>query len=311
MKAKAVVAILILSILLVSGLACGGGSEPETTPTPTPTLTPTPGSTPTHTYEARFTSYGQGQSTDIYRNGELLGRFWAGAVYLDAALVCYDAQGWSVDLDNLLPQHEWFEAYLNVAPDESPWREISYIHNTYSPNMYSHTGNTEAAAIQLAIWKWIYGQEMVTSGETDVEARALEIYDSAVGQTGVLPLYIGPVLNGIQHTIVTACELPPEPTPTPTPQATPTPTPEATPTPTPEPTRAPSRCELDRDAVQVALDAYHDDTGEWPTADGQPGDIEWDELVPGFLDGVPSTDSKCDWQVNSDPEGDVCLWKKC
>jgi hypothetical protein len=87
--------------------------------------------------------------------------------------------------------------------------------------------------------------------------------------------------------------------------------PETTPTPTPPITPVPTRCEADRDAVQVALDAYHDDTGEWPTADGQPGDIEWDELVPGFLDGVPSTDSKCDWQVNSDPEGDVCLWKRC
>ena len=72
-----------------------------------------------------------------------------------------------------------------------------------------------------------------------------------------------------------------------------------------------TKCEIDRDAIQVALDAYQDDTGEWPTTDGQPGNIEWDKLVPGFLDEKPPTDSKCDWQVNSDPEGDVCLWKRC
>ena len=76
-------------------------------------------------------------------------------------------------------------------------------------------------------------------------------------------------------------------------------------------TPTPTQCEADRDAVQVALDAYHDDTGEWPTADGGPGDIEWDKLVPGFLVEIPSTDSKCDWQVNSDPEGQVCLWERC
>ena len=95
------------------------------------------------------------------------------------------------------------------------------------------------------------------------------------------------------------------------PEATPTPMPTLTPTQEPTPGRTPTQCETDRDAVQAALDAYHDDTGEWPTADGQPGDIDWDELVPGFLDEVPSTNSKCDWQVNSDPEGKVCLWERC
>ena len=92
-----------------------------------------------------------------------------------------------------------------------------------------------------------------------------------------------------------------------------TPTPELTPTPTPTPTpgRTPTKCEVDRDAIQVALDAYHAEKGEWPTADGQPGNIEWGKLVPGFLDDIPGTDSRCHWQVNSDPEGEVCLWKTC
>ena len=66
MKAKVVVAILILSLLLVAGLACGGSGETEATPTPTPD------SKPTHTYNVRFSSYGHGQSVDIYRNGVLI-----------------------------------------------------------------------------------------------------------------------------------------------------------------------------------------------------------------------------------------------
>jgi hypothetical protein len=95
------------------------------------------------------------------------------------------------------------------------------------------------------------------------------------------------------------------------PETTPTPAPTLTPTPEPTPGRTPTRCEVDRDAIQAALDTYHDDTGEWPTADGQPGNIEWDKLVADFLDEKPSTDSKCDWQVNSNPEGQVCLWERC
>ena len=63
-------------------------------------------------------------------------------------------------------------------------------------------------------------------------------------------------------------------------------------------------------AIQAALDAYHDENGEWPTDDGGPGGIEWEELVPDFLSEIPSA-SKCDWQVNSDPEGEVCVPEHC
>ena len=79
--------------------------------------------------------------------------------------------------------------------------------------------------------------------------------------------------------------------------------PEATPTATPTPTQ----CEADRDAIQTALYAYHDEKGEWPTETGGPGDIEWEKLVPSFLASIPTTDDNCDWSVSSDPEGDVCV----
>ena len=292
MKAGRIATLLLSGALLLSGVGCAGGSGASPTPalTPVPTPAPIPGLTPTpaNTYKVKFGAYGHGQSIDIYHQGELVGRFWAGAVYLDAELFFENTQAWAVDLDNTMPRHEGFEAYLGAAPDESPWREIGYIHTTYSPTLYSHRGNAEAAAIQLAIWKWLYGREAVTSGETGIETRALEIYDSAAGQTSVLPLYIDPVLDGIQHTIVSAHEIP---------------TPTTSPTPTP--------CETDRDTIQAALYAYYAEKGEWPTANGQPGKIDWDKLMPGFLDAIPSTDSKCHWQVNSNPEGRVCLLRTC
>ena len=49
MKIRTMAAILILGILLVSALACGGGGEPAPTPTPTPMVTPTPTPSPTPT----------------------------------------------------------------------------------------------------------------------------------------------------------------------------------------------------------------------------------------------------------------------
>jgi hypothetical protein len=101
------------------------------------------------------------------------------------------------------------------------------------------------------------------------------------------------------------------PSPTPTLSATPTLSTTPTLSPTPTATLGPEGCEPDRDAIQVALNAYHAENGDWPTADGDPGDIKWDKLVPGFLQYLPDTDSKCDWQVNTDPEGEVCLWEMC
>jgi len=44
MKITGVTIVLLLGVMLVSGLACGGGEGPAPTPTPTPTITPTPGS---------------------------------------------------------------------------------------------------------------------------------------------------------------------------------------------------------------------------------------------------------------------------
>ena len=104
------------------------------------------------------------------------------------------------------------------------------------------------------------------------------------------------IILGILLVAASACGPGPEPTPTPTP--------------TPLPTVTMS-CEEAKDAIQAAFDAYHAAEGEWPTSDGLPGDIEWTKLVPDFMAGIPANDSLCYWQVNSDPEGEVCLLNRC
>ena len=81
--------------------------------------------------------------------------------------------------------------------------------------------------------------------------------------------------------------------------------------PTAVPTLGPAGCAPDRDATGAAIDAYHAKYGDWPTADGEPGDMDWDKLVPEFLTYIPQTDSKCRWGVESDPEGQVCLQNRC
>ncbi|MDD5095720.1 MAG: hypothetical protein PHV74_15300 [Dehalococcoidia bacterium] len=123
-------------------------------------------------------------------------------------------------------------------------------------------------------------------------------------------------ISTVSSPVLTPSTMPPE-TPTPTPSNTPLPSATAIPTPspaespTPTPTQTPTACEIQRDAIQVAISGYHDTNGEWPTADGVSGDISWDKLIPDFLAEIPSLDSTCEWQVNNNPEGTVCLLKPC
>lgn len=80
----------------------------------------------------------------------------------------------------------------------------------------------------------------------------------------------------------------------------------------PPPTSAaePPECEEDRQAIKAALDAFVEINGQWPTADGKPGLIVWNKIVPDLLESIPST-VKCKWQVNSDPLGEVCRSVHC
>ncbi|MFA4837483.1 MAG: hypothetical protein WC749_15620 [Dehalococcoidia bacterium] len=114
---------------------------------------------------------------------------------------------------------------------------------------------------------------------------------------------------GKEPTPTTASTLTPTAVTQPTVTLIPTAAAQLTVTPTPLPAEPPE-CEADRVAIQGALDAYYAANGMWPTTDGKPGLIEWDKLVPGLLEKPPTT-IKCNWQVSSDPEGQVCRSAHC
>ena len=84
---------------------------------------------------------------------------------------------------------------------------------------------------------------------------------------------------------------------------------ETTPTPTATATVEKTQCETDRDTIQEALNAYHEENGNWPTANGQPGDIVWDKLAPEYMS--TGIDDQCDWHVSSNPVGTVCVAHTC
>jgi len=86
---------------------------------------------------------------------------------------------------------------------------------------------------------------------------------------------------------------------------------ETEPTPTAKATVQKTPCETDRDTIQEALNAYNEANDDWPTANGQPGDIVWDKLVPEYMIEMPVIDDQCDWQVSGNPEGNVCVAHTC
>lgn len=112
-------------------------------------------------------------------------------------------------------------------------------------------------------------------------------------------------------TIIDDITLSPSPTvvteASPTPSSTPVST--ISPEPTPVPTK--SRCEMDMETIQAAIDIYITQHNEWPTVDGQPGPMDWDKLIPGYMDEKPYANDKCKWGVNSDPQGDACMAHRC
>jgi len=101
---------------------------------------------------------------------------WAGLFHLKVDGGLHD--GWciepEVDIDVFC-----FNATFVDKARVTPWCEIGYIMANYSPG----TDNDEAAAIQLAIWKYIKsGKDKITTTDMAVENRACDIYDDAEGK---------------------------------------------------------------------------------------------------------------------------------
>jgi hypothetical protein len=144
-----------------------------------------------------------GPGTVLSVSGE--GDMWVGLFHLSVDGKLYD--GWCIDPDMPIDEGLCFNAILFSLPRETPWCEIAYIMANYSPD----SDDDEAAAIQLAIWKFVKGgKSSITTTDTGVENRACEIYDDAVGKclTGSLwvlrihPTEEYPEGGEIQETII-------------------------------------------------------------------------------------------------------------
>ncbi len=94
--------------------------------------------------EVQLTGASPGQRITLTGYGPV----WAGLFHMTVDGVPYD--GWCIDLTKHIRLGQKFPATLSDASRETPWCEIGYIMTNYSP-----TSNHEAAAIQLAIWKYV------------------------------------------------------------------------------------------------------------------------------------------------------------
>jgi hypothetical protein len=89
--------------------------------------------------------------------------------------------GWCVDPEIPISIGQCFPAILDDAlRQENHWCEIAYIMTHYSP-----TDEEEAAAIQLAIWKYVKGDidSIVASYPDEVEDRARVIFTQTEGRS--------------------------------------------------------------------------------------------------------------------------------
>jgi len=106
-------------------------------------------------------------------------REWAGQFNMSVDGVPY--KGWCIDTVNPIGVGWCFNATLSDAPREMPWCEIGHILTNYSA-----TSNTEAAAMQLAFWKYFY-PGLAAIYPTEVENRALVIFSEAAGRSVIGP----------------------------------------------------------------------------------------------------------------------------
>ncbi len=130
--------------------------------------------TTTVTYQGMSTQ----QFVSIYRDGYLHNTY-AGEMSLDILGVDYPA--YCVDLDHYIYNNLSYQADLIPAPAESPWCEISYI-----VTHHQATDDVSGAAIQVALWKLVYGPDNLYVTQSAVEAEAEALIAEASGACPLL-----------------------------------------------------------------------------------------------------------------------------
>ena len=100
---------------------------------------------------------------------------WAGPMDLDIDGEAY--VGYCVDLDNGIGIGDVFEAYQLPAGTAEQWCEVSYIFGNYEAS-----DSTRGAAIQIAVWKTLYPDEVIYVDDATIDGLADSIVEDAAGQ---------------------------------------------------------------------------------------------------------------------------------
>lgn len=58
-------------------------------------------------------------------------------------------------------------------------------------------------------------------------------------------------------------------------------------------------CQLEQSAIQSAVWMYYAEHGrEWPATDELPANVDFDKLIPGYIEKTPSSQAECDWEID-------------
>jgi len=307
----------------IAGWDGGEDATPTPSPTPTPTPTPTPMPTPTPTTTPPITPTPIPDTIHIDANPflfcypgitcdlpdgltnigpagmDIVTTVWG---TVDGQWVSYDAEIGAGNLRELVNGKTYVMTHqggvctdweFTPPPSPTPTPTPDTIHIDSNPFLFCYPGVTRDLPESLTNIGPT-GLDLVTTVWGTVDGQWVS-YDAAIGAGFLSALANGnPYVMTNQNGVCNDWEMCHSPTPTPTPLPI-----------------VPMSCTEARDAIQDALGAYNTEYEEWPAADGEPGDIEWTKLVPEFIASIPSIDSSCDWWVNSNPEGGVCVRHEC
>ncbi len=125
--------------------------------------------------EVQYTGVNTHGTVHIYRDGGYFGHYYAAELGLSVDGVA--TFGYCVDLDHTIHAGQSWDAELWLTPKESPWCEASYILSNYEA-----VDNATGSAIQVAMWKLVYGEGNLYVSEASVEAAADALLAEAAGQ---------------------------------------------------------------------------------------------------------------------------------
>ncbi len=125
----------------------------------------------------RYTGMTYYGSASIYRDGSYFGTFAAGA--MNVTIDGDPASAYCVDLDHYITSS--YSASLVDVRDYGGFSSDQACTMNYILGNFEASSSATAAAIQIAMWKTVYGDENLYVSQSSYESAAQAIYDEAEG----------------------------------------------------------------------------------------------------------------------------------